>query len=215
MPRRPSRHFNFSICDTEKAIDRLTPPREQKASLRAEASAIRRRVWLASGNSAREAIVTAGLKVISTLDSGEVVAGYCPIRDELDPLRLVGALHEKGCRIVLPVTKPGPALSFREWSPGSPLQRGKFDLQEPGEDCHEYNPALLLVPLLAFDRSGTRLGYGAGYYNSALRALRRAGRAIAIGIGFDEQEFPKIPREPQDEPLDMILTPSRIIACKD
>ena len=108
---------------------------------------------------------------------------------------------------------PGPSLTFRKWSPGTPLERGKFGLQEPGEAHPELLPNLVLVPLLAFDRKGNRLGYGAGYYDAALRKLRRPGPVIAIGVGFDEQEFPDIPHEPQDEPLDMILTPSRIIAC--
>ncbi len=76
-------------------------------------------------------------------------------------------------------------------------------------------PTLVLVPLVAFDRKGNRVGYGAGYYDACLRDLRARGRATAIGVAFDEQEFPDIPREPQDEPLDMILTPSRIIICGD
>jgi 5-formyltetrahydrofolate cyclo-ligase len=142
------------------------------------------------------------------------VSGYFPIRDELDPLPLLIALHKKGLRIALPVTKPGPKLIFRVWKPGSSIERAQFGLQEPGEDCPEVQPDLLLVPLLAFDRQGNRLGYGAGYYDSTLRSLRLARRIVAAGIGFDEQEFPQIPREPQDEPLDMILTPSRVIACK-
>ena len=71
----------------------------------------------------------------------------------------------------------------------------------------------MLVPLLAFDRSGGRLGYGAGYYDAALRKMRQRGPVAAIGIAFDEQEFPEVPQEPQDEPLDTILTPSRVIAC--
>ena len=74
-------------------------------------------------------------------------------------------------------------------------------------------PALVLVPLVAFDRKGNRLGYGAGYYDACLRDMRARQRVTAIGVAFDEQEFTDIPREPQDEPLDMILTPSRVIAC--
>jgi len=69
------------------------------------------------------------------------------------------------------------------------------------------------VPLLGFDISGNRLGYGAGYYDAGLRHLRRERSVTAIGLAFDEQEFPAIPHEPQDERLDMILTPSRVIRC--
>jgi 5-formyltetrahydrofolate cyclo-ligase len=86
-------------------------------------------------------------------------------------------------------------------------------LSEPAGDLPEVVPAILLVPLLAFDNKGNRLGYGAGYYDTALRDLRLRGHVIAIGLGFDEQQVSEIPREPQDEPLDLILTPSRAIAC--
>ncbi len=140
-------------------------------------------------------------------------AGYFPIRDELDPLPLLSALHASGLRIALPVVRPGPDLIFRQWWPGAPLERRKFGLQEPSDTCPELVPDIVLVPLLAFDRRGNRLGYGAGYYDAALHKLRRCGKVAAIGIGFDEQEFPEIPREPQDEPMDTILTPSRVIAC--
>lgn len=93
------------------------------------------------------------------------------------------------------------------------LERRRSGLSEPAV-CHpEIIPAVLLVPLLAFDSKGSRLGYGAGYYDAALRDLRLRGPVIAIGLGFDEQQFPEIPQEPQDAPLDMILTPSRTIAC--
>jgi 5-formyltetrahydrofolate cyclo-ligase len=101
------------------------------------------------------------------------------------------------------------------WTPGSPLRRGMAGLSEPHAADPEAIPGAVLVPLLAFDAAGNRLGYGAGYYDAALRALRRTARVIAIGLGFDEQQLPDIPREPQDETLDMILTPTRVIACGD
>jgi 5-formyltetrahydrofolate cyclo-ligase len=75
------------------------------------------------------------------------------------------------------------------------------------------DPPVLLVPVVAFDRKGARLGYGAGYYDACLRGMKGRQRVLAIGLAFDEQELPEIPCEPQDEPLDMILTPSRVIAC--
>ncbi len=141
-------------------------------------------------------------------------AGYFPVHDELDPMPLLEALHAGGLRTALPVVMPGPDLIFREWSPGLALKRGKFGLQQPGGEHVELAPDVVLVPLLAFDRKGGRLGYGAGYYDAALRRMRqRAQPVAAIGIAFDEQEFPEVPQEPQDEPLDKILTPSRVIAC--
>jgi 5-formyltetrahydrofolate cyclo-ligase len=139
-------------------------------------------------------------------------AGYFPVHDELDPIPLLEELHAGGLRTALPVVRPGPDLIFREWSPGALLKRGKFGLRQPGDEQAELTPDIVLVPLLAFDRSGARLGYGAGYYDAALRRMRQSGPVAAIGIAFDEQEFPEVPQEPQDEPLDTILTPSRVIA---
>jgi 5-formyltetrahydrofolate cyclo-ligase len=139
--------------------------------------------------------------------------GYFPVHDELDPIPLLEALHAQGLRTALPVVQPGPDLVFREWSQGTPLKRGKFGLQQPGAEQPELMPDIVLIPLLAFDRKGGRLGYGAGYYDAALRRMRQRGPATAIGVAFDEQEFPEVPQEPQDEPLDMVLTPTRVIAC--
>jgi len=195
-----------------KAIDRQTPIAERKAGLRAEASALRRTVWLNSGAHAREALAANGAPLLEAVQAASA-AGYFPLPGELDPLPLLTALHGRGLRLALPVVRPGPDLIFREWRPGAPLKRGKFGLQEPPDAYPELVPDIVLVPLLAFDRAGNRIGYGAGYYDAALRKLRRRGKVTAIGIGFDEQEFPEVPCEPQDEPMDLILTPSRVIAC--
>lgn len=107
------------------------------------------------------------------------------------------------------------ALTFREWRPGAALERGKFGVREPDASQPTVLPSILLMPLLAFDCKGARLGYGAGYYDASLRLLRSLQPIFAIGVAFDEQQFSEVPQEPQDEPLDMILTPSRAIACGD
>ena len=113
----------------------------------------------------------------------------------------------------MPRTGKNLALAFREWTPGSALEQGKFGVAEPLETQPAIHPTIVFVPLVAFDRKGNRLGYGAGYYDAYLRDVRGRQRVLAIGVAFDEQEFPEILREPQDEPLDMILTPSRVLAC--
>ena len=194
-------------------IDRQTLSSRKKASLRAEAAALRKQAWTGKGASAGHVLARRGLSFMDAITAAAAVAGYYPIRFELDPLPLLHALHKKGHTIVLPVAQPGPALTFRGWIPGEPLELGKHGLKQPGGTCREVVPSIVLVPLLAFDRAGNRLGYGAGYYDVALRNLRRLGTMTAIGIGFDEQEFPELPREPQDEPLNYVLTPTRVIAC--
>ena len=189
------------------------PLSEKKAKLRVEAASRRKRISLQSSALAAQAIAERGIPLIESLDFPRDASGYHAIRYELDPLPLLTRLHGQGYRLGLPRTGEGPSLSFREWFPGCPLVRGKLGVFEPSDMQPAMQPAIVLVPVLAFDRDGNRLGYGAGYYDACLRDLRRGARVIAIGIAFDEQEVPEIPREPQDEPLDMVLTPSGVIAC--
>jgi 5-formyltetrahydrofolate cyclo-ligase len=196
-----------------KATNRQPTSASLKTRLRAEAAVLRQQVFTNKGAIAAQTLASGGLPLILGMADAKIAAGYYPIRDEIDPLPLMQALHEEGSLICLPVASPGPALTFRAWTPGTPLMRGKFGLSEPAHDSLEVIPTILLVPLLAFDSKGNRLGYGAGYYDAALCGLRQRGPVIAIGLGFDEQQVSEIPREPQDEPLDMILTPSRTIAC--
>jgi len=186
---------------------------EEKARLRAEALSLRRGIWLRSGASAAEAIAGRGVSLVQSFGLAGAIGGYVAIRAELDPLPLLTLLHAHNFCIGLPRTGKSLALSFREWTPGSLLEQRKFGLQEPLETQPAIHPPIFFVPLVAFDRNGNRLGYGAGYYDAHLRDVRARQRVRAIGVAFDEQEFAKIPREPQDEPLDMILTPSRVIAC--
>jgi 5-formyltetrahydrofolate cyclo-ligase len=209
--------YSTELSLGESTIHPLIELSERKARLRVDAAVLRRNAWLHAGLSASQALIDFGspLAEILRARSGTAVGGYYPVRDELDPRGLIEFFHRKHFRIGLPKTAPGPMLTFRQWVPGTPLMRGKFRIQEPGDGQPEIIPDLVLVPLLAFDRMGNRLGYGAGFYDVALRALRRNGSIIAAGLGFDEQELTEIPREPQDEPLDMIVTPSRIIACGD
>ncbi len=167
-----------------------------------------------SGAPAARAIADRGVALIESLNFPRAVGGYHALRHEIDPLPLLGALHQKGFRIALPRTGDGTALSFREWVPGAALEQGRFGVWEPGNLQPALNPSIVLVPLLAFDCTGNRLGYGAGFYDASLRDLRSRQPIVAIGIAFDEQEFPEIPREPQDETLNMIVTPSRVIACE-
>lgn len=161
-----------------------------------------------------QSFLKGGLEFISK-PASRIVAAYYPIRDEIDVLPLLAELHNRGAKICLPITKPGPALVFKAWTPGEPLNAARFGLFEPPESNETVLPHIVLVPLLAFDRRGNRLGFGAGYYDSALRALRQQTEIVAVGVGFDQQEIPDIPHEPHDELLDFVLTPSGLIRCGD
>lgn len=142
---------------------------------------------------------------------GSVVSGFWPIGREIDIRPLLLALHERGHPIVLPVTpKRGNPLSFRLWRPGDVLQPERFGTFRPVGDPAV--PDFLLVPLLAFDRRGHRLGYGAGFYDRTLAAL--PGR-YALGVAYAAQEVPEVPAGPSDVALDAVATDSGVISCKD
>jgi 5-formyltetrahydrofolate cyclo-ligase len=143
---------------------------------------------------------------------GAIIAGYWPMGDEMDPRPLMLALAARGHAMALPVTPPrGQPLAFRAWVPGAALRPGPMGTSEPvaGE---ELRPDLVLVPLLAFDRAGRRLGYGGGYYDRTLAALPGAK---AIGIAYAGQEMPEVPAGPQDMRLPLIATEAGVIVCGD
>jgi 5-formyltetrahydrofolate cyclo-ligase len=169
---------------------------------------------LKSGASAAEAAAERGLAVIASLGAPSVIGGYHPIRYELNPLPLMNSLRANGVRLALPRMEAGTTLAFHEWLPEATLKPGQLGVREPEATQPTVRPDVVLAPLLAFDRRGARLGYGAGYYDRSLRELRSSGAIVAIGFAFDEQEFPEVPAGPDDEPLDMILTPSRVIDCR-
>lgn len=133
--------------------------------------------------------------------------GYWPLGSELDARPALLHLKQLGHPVGLPVSGPrGTALVFRDWDPQAPMAAGRYGIQEPPEGRAVLLPSLLLVPLLAFDRSGHRLGYGAGYYDRTLDALRDSGAVVAVGVAFAVQEIPAVPVDGHDERLDWIVT---------
>ncbi len=139
----------------------------------------------------------------------DVVALYWSIRDELDTRPLLLALMDAGLSVCLPVVHgDNDPLVFRIWQDGEPLYESGFGTLAPGDNAPEAVPDILVMPLLAFDASGTRLGYGGGYYD---RTIARLGnRPQRIGYCFSAQELPEIPRAEHDAPLDMIVTETGI-----
>jgi len=105
----------------------------------------------------------------------------------------------------------GLPLRFRAWRPGDPVQPGALGTSEPSPDAAEFVPDLVLVPLLAFDRRRHRLGYGAGFYDRTLASLRARGSVLAVGVAFAAQEFPDVPIDGWDEPLDLVLTEQGVV----
>jgi len=149
------------------------------------------------------------------LPAGAVVSAFWPMGEEIDTRPLIERLHAAGHRVCLPVMQgAGKPLIFRAWEPGQVLQPGGFGTSEPGPDAALCEPDVLLVPLLAFDRLGYRLGYGGGFYDRTLAALRPQRSVLAFGLAFAAQEVDKVPREATDEPLDKVITERRVIVTR-
>jgi len=141
------------------------------------------------------------------------VAGYWPISSEIDLRPLLQALHLRGQRLAMPAVERAEApLAFRTWQPGDVMQTGAFGTFEPSAAAEPQQPSVLLVPQLAFDRRGYRLGYGGGFYDRSIPALRQQNAGfLTIGIAFAAQEIPLVPIEPTDMRLDYIATENGII----
>jgi 5-formyltetrahydrofolate cyclo-ligase len=177
-----------------------------KAQLRTAALAARDALPVADRRRAAQAIAMRRFPV--PLGEGTIVAGYSPIRSECDPVPLMRSLAGKGAQLALPVIdgKDKP-LSFSEWRQGGHLVAGPFGILQPRTDAISVDPDIILVPLAAFDRDLRRIGYGAGYYDRTLAALRQQRRVVvAVGIAFAAQEVAKIPLDEHDEGLDLVLT---------
>jgi 5-formyltetrahydrofolate cyclo-ligase len=145
----------------------------------------------------------------------EVVSAYFPLADEPSTLPLLESLAAAGVKTALPVTgKLGTPLVFRLWRPGEPTVKGKMAIEEPLAAAQEAAPDLLFVPLAAFDRSGHRLGYGAGFYDRTLAGLRAQKPICAVGVAYASQELAEIPNESHDETLDYVLTERELIDCR-
>jgi len=142
-----------------------------------------------------------------------VVAGFWPIAEELDIRPLMIELINQGCQLALPVVvaRKQP-LVFRAWRPGDPLEAGAFGTLQPTARRAVVEPEVLIVPLLAVDEEGWRLGYGGGFYDRTLEALRARKRVIAVGVAFNEQIVPEVPHDPNDQRLDWLLTDKRACA---
>lgn len=144
-----------------------------------------------------------------------VVAGYWPLAFELDPRPAMVALATQGWVCALPrmAGKTHP-LHFHHWSMGSSLRPGPFGVMEPPDQAAILTPDLVLTPLLAFDRRGNRLGYGAGFYDRTFTALRERGTdPLRLGLAFAAQEVDEVPSETSDVALDAIITETGTIRC--
>ncbi len=175
-------------------------------------NAVRSRSEIAPDYAALSAERLAGIAESLSVPSGAVVSAYWPMKSEMDVRPLMRAFYGKGYALCLPVvTQKNEPMLFRRWTPDERLVVGMYGVEQPDEKCEPLLPDVLFLPLLAFDRTGGRLGYGGGFYDRTVKELRSRGTPLIVGVGFAAQEVGSVPLEETDEVLDMILTEKELI----
>lgn len=178
---------------------------DDKTILRQEA--IRHRNRMAAGQDDAERACALFFEHIKP-GKGQVVALYWPKGQEFDTLPIMDRLAEEGIAVALPVVGKGsPEMEFVLWDESIPLIEGSYGIMQPPPGGQAVEPDIVIVPLLAFDRKGSRLGYGGGYYDRALRALRKTKDVLAVGLAYAQQAVLfNLPVEEHDERLDWVVT---------
>jgi 5-formyltetrahydrofolate cyclo-ligase len=182
-----------------------------KAAARVAALERRRAAHAAGAPGAGRLAAGHALEVIAGLRGVATVAAYLPIRDEIDPVPAMLALAGLGYAVAVPVIEArGKPLLFRRWAPGVATVPGPFGVPVPAEG-KTVEPDALIVPMLAFDRRGHRLGYGGGFYDRTIAGLRARGEAAAIGFAYADQEMDEVPDSEHDMRLDAIVTETGVV----
>ncbi|MFT4091378.1 MAG: 5-formyltetrahydrofolate cyclo-ligase [Asticcacaulis sp.] len=184
--------------------------KEAKALLRKDMKARRAAAFSADPEAGER--LAAGFRL--WLPQGTVVAGYSAFGSEMNPLPLMRVLAAKDCKLALPAlvaTEAGLRMVFRAFDLGDELTEGPYGIVQPSDLAPEVLPDIVLVPLLAFDRQGHRLGYGGGFYDRGLRFLKSQKPFKAWGIAYAAQAVHHLPVEDHDQPLDAVLTETGLI----
>lgn len=181
---------------------------QTKAMLRRQLRAVRAGIDPSRASAAAAEIAIHLCAAIGNQIANKIVAGYWPLAEELDPRPVMEALSARGADLALPADIVADhALAFRAWALNDPLQIGSFGISTPEAAQPIVVPDIVLVPLLAFDKDGYRLGFGGGFYDRTIALFETMGhKPLLIGLAFAAQEMPKLPRENHDRSLDMIVT---------
>ena len=138
------------------------------------------------------------------------IGGYYPSNYEIDDLDILDLLEKKNFKVSLPIIKKDNQMNFYSWSRNDPLKINKFGIPEPVSSKIFY-PDILLVPLVAYDVSLNRLGYGGGYYDRYIEKIEKIKKVIKIGLAFSFQKISSIPINQYDKQLDFIVTEKEIL----
>ena len=208
MLQRPSRLRTYFAMANTAEMD------SSKASLREQAFA--RRDALPADERAAAAETIAARPFPVTITAGMVISGFSPMKTEINPLPLMRKAAQLGARLALPaIAGRGRPLIMRAYAFGDELARGQWGIREPKAGAPEVAPDVLIVPLAAFDRAGHRIGYGAGYYDMTINAMRARKKIVAIGIAFAAQEILSVPATERDARLDFVLTEREVIDFRE
>jgi 5-formyltetrahydrofolate cyclo-ligase len=187
-----------------------SPTSDEKSTLRAATLAKRDAMPAAERQAAAETLAARGLPI--AVKPGAIVSGFMPMKTEINPLPLLRKIAGEGAKLALPcIDGRGKPLIMRAYQFGDAFKSGQWGIREPMPDAPEVKPDILLVPLVCFDRSGQRIGYGAGYYDRTIANLRALKAITTIGIAFAMQEIPQVPSTERDERLDFVLTEKEIL----
>jgi 5-formyltetrahydrofolate cyclo-ligase len=152
------------------------------------------------------------------LAAARAVAGFVATAVEIDPAEALAELERRGATVVYPrVTTGQPRLRFHRVGSATDLKPGAYGILEPQESCPEVAAQdldIILVPGLAFDQEGHRLGYGGGYYDEVAGLVRQQGRALLVGVGFDFQLVDACPAADGDVDIDSVVTDARVVRCR-
>ena len=186
---------------------------EIKAAARKTAAKLRKAAHDANHDTAPLQLA-AHLFPVSPQPGRSIVSAFFPYKSEIDTRPLLGKLAGEGWTTALPIVIVlGEPLIFRRWLPGEPTTPGVWGIPRPMDTSPLIEPDVLLVPLMAFDRSGYRLGYGGGFYDRTLEILRTKKKITAIGVAYAAQEVDVVPRGDHDQPLDFVMTEKEVFAC--
>lgn len=205
VPDAVHRFALHRIRDTSVSTSAPSSISDQKAALRTAALALRDVLPAAVRQAAAETI--AGRTFPLAIKPGMIVSGFSPMKTEINPIPLMRKLADAGAQLALPaIAGRGLPLIMRAWKFGDPFKAGQWGIREPVPEAPPVDPDILIIPLAAFDRAGHRIGYGAGYYDMTIHALRTKKPVVAVGIAFAAQEIPQVPATERDARLDLVLT---------
>ena len=186
----------------------MNPSANNKDAQRQAAFQKRLRVQTAAAKQAAQQMIENFLRDVLPLKEGAVIAGYWPVHGEIHVLPLLVQLQHKGYACALPqMGQKNMPLVFRSWNEKTPMRTNAYQIKEPDPAKSPIvRPDVLIVPMLAFDAAGHRLGYGMGFYDATLRQLKAQGPVLAVGVAYDVQKVEKVPAESTECLMDIIVT---------